>query len=247
MGSSPTPPGLIERIMRMVDERIARFARSGFLRNATISDGGLTIKGGFLRLVFAGFNLFYVGPVGSALSDGSYQQVVRIRRADGTLALHTYDAAPGADGTLNQALTWLDRGGSIVFSDDTDSGQGIGRPYLGFTAYPSRSSDFLVASGGSFTTLWRAKAPKQHPKLYVEVWANAPDAGAVAEVQVLVNGAVWDAPKQSSTGFVTSIAFGPLPVTGAHMATLSVEVQGRLASGTGNVQVGVARIEGRQT
>ena len=88
------PRGLWGRIEKLIDEKIAAFARSGPLRNASISGGaGLTIKdGGVLRLQAAdGTATFYVGPIQSSpLPDGSPQPGMVMRRNDGSAALALY-------------------------------------------------------------------------------------------------------------------------------------------------------------
>lgn len=250
MGNSPTPPGLLERILLEVDKRIAAFARSGFLRNAMITQGGITVRNGFLRVqnALGTVTQFFVGGVTPARPDGSLQPGLILCREDGTTAMALYDPIPGpTDADFKQFLAIYDRAGNIILGDDTDSGQGVARPYVPFAFYISRSADWPVVTGTTFETVYRARGPKQQPKLYVVAWLNATGAGAVAEMRVLVNGAVWDVPRQSSPGFVTELVFGPLSVGGGHMSQLSIEIQARLVSGTGNVQVGVARVEGRQS
>lgn len=243
-----TPPDFWTRVQQMIDRGVAAAMRSGPLRNASISDGGLSITGGFLRLVYETFNMLYVGPVTPSAGDGTPQQAIRLRRADGTMALQIHDAFPGADGnSFNQALTLFDRSGNAIFADDTDSGQGIGRPYLPFVAYRSDSNDWPLTTSTTFVTKHWAHGPKQQPKLFVEAWMGATDPAAIAEVQVMVNGVVWGAAQSGTAGAVTGHLFGPATVSGTHLQTLEIEVQYRLASGVGSVKCGVARIEGRQT
>lgn len=249
MGNSPTPPGLLERILLEVDKRIASFARSGFLRNATISDGGLTIRGGFFRMLagLANVQMFYLGPSGPVLGDGTVQQIWQIRRAGGQLVLDLYDAFPGVDGTLNQALNWRDRNGNAVIADDTDSGQGIARPYLPGVFYPARNVDWPKVTNTSFETVFRAQVPKQQPKLYVRAWGWNDTAGATGEIKVLVNGIQLSTTVTTGNAAVTEYLFGPAAVDGAHLSSLVVEIQARMVSGGGSLQVGAAQVQSRQT
>jgi hypothetical protein len=247
-----TPPGFWDRVRQIAADEVAKLLRSGLLRNASISEGGLTIKGGFLRLLSAvtgGFDTFYLGPVDPPRADGSPQQGWVVRRADGTIVLQLYDAFPtDSGGALNQALDWRDRGGNIVLADDTDSGQGIARPYVSGAFYRARNVDWPTTTSPTFETIYRAKMPKQHPKLYVRAWGINTVAGATGEIRVMVNGAQLGTTQGTISGTVTESVFGPAAVAGAHMADLSVEIQARLASGTGAVQVGVSRgAEGSQT
>lgn len=243
------PPDLWGRVQKMIDDAIGAYARSGPLRNATISGGaGLSVRdGGALRLVTAdGVEAFYVGPVWPDLPDGSPQPGLIVRRNDGTIALHLYDPIPGAL-DYNQFLAWRDRAGNVVLSDDTDSGQGHARPWLDHAFYLSRSSDFPTTAVTAFETIWRAKLSKQQPRLYVECWGVSDTAGAVGEVQVMVNGARLGAVEQTASGVVRFFTFGPDVVAGAFGNTLNVEVQARRASGTGTIRVGAAWVQGRQS
>jgi len=246
-----TPPGLVDRIRVIVREELAKFARSGFLRNASISDGGLTIRGGFLRLLSkatGGVTLFYIGPSSAVMPNGEYQQYLRIRRADGTTVLQLWDSNPGDDGTLNQALSWLDRSGNVVFADDTDSGQGIARPYLPIAFYPARNGDWVKTTSTTFDVMHRAQSPKQQPRLIVKVWVNPSTPGTAGELRVMVNGTQLGAVVSfTNDGFVHEYTFGPLPVEGAHMSLLIVEIQARRTAGTGEIQVAPSQAEGRQT
>ena len=122
------PRGFYSQLQKMIDQSIARYAKSGPLRNAMISGGaGLRIVDGgrFAMVAPDGTVLFYVGPLGPALPDGTPQQGMQIRRADGTTVFEVFDAFV-TDGVLRQAGNWRDRSGNVVIADDTDSGQGHG-------------------------------------------------------------------------------------------------------------------------
>ncbi|MDP5184790.1 hypothetical protein QOZ88_19325 [Blastococcus sp. BMG 814] len=248
MSTIPLPPGLWERIRAVVRDEVGKLLRSGFLRSASIGEGGLTLRGGFLRLKHDGDGVetFYVGPVSPDLPDGSKQPGVIIRRNDGTIALHLYDPIP-SEGDYNQFLAWRDRQGHVVFSDDTDSGQGIALPYIPFAFYRSRNEDWPVVTSTAWTTVYRAKGPKQQPKLYVETWGANNTDGATGQVRVLVNGTELATPGDTASGVVRGFNFGPAAVSGDHLSTLSIEVQARMVSGAGGVQVGVGTVQGRQS
>ncbi|KGH48249.1 hypothetical protein IN07_03340 [Modestobacter caceresii] len=245
-----TPPGLADRIRQIAEQEVRKFARSGFLRNSSISDGGLTIKGGFLRLLSkatGGVTLFYLGPSGDTLGNGERQQVWIVKRADGTNVLDLYDAFPDQDGTLNQALSWRDRTGNTVFADDTDSGQGLARPYLGTPFYRARDADWLSTTSTEWSTLFRAKLPKQQPSLFARVWAAHTAAGASGQLRVMVNGQQLGSTVITDPAAVTEYLFGPGPVPGDHMAGLSVEIQARMVSGSGGLKVEPSQLQGQQT
>lgn len=245
------PLSTVKELARQIArEEVGRFARSGFLRNASISGGaGLRIiDGGKLALIAEnGTVLFYIGPVSPSLPDGSPQPGWEVRRADGTLAFGMRDAFPDADGTLNQALTWYDRAGNAVIADDTDSGQGIARPWLTGGFYRARYADMGVSTTSStFETLWEARLDKQQPQLIVGYKATMDTTETAGETRVLVNDAPLGPVTAESFAIVTRMV-GPAPVAGAHMDTLTVKIQGRRTSATGALRVEPAGWWGRQT
>lgn len=249
MGNSPTPPGLLERILLEVDKRISAFARSGFLRNAVITQGGLTIKGGLLRMLSAvtgGTSTFYVGPVSPNLPDGSYQPSVIIRRNDGTVALLLWDPRPDLDG-YNQFLGWYDRSGNAVITDDTQSGQGIGRPYLPGVGYPAQARHWPSGGAGGWEALYRVRHNKQQPRLAVQAWGSCDTAGTTGELRVMVDGVQLGATQSVTSGAVTEFVFGPTAVAGSFGQLLNVELQVQRTAGTGLVQTCFSLVEGRQS
>jgi hypothetical protein len=244
------PAGLWAKVRQIAREEVAKFAKSGFLRNATITGGeGLTVEdGGQFALAAAnGTRIFYVGPVLPSLPDGSPQPGWVIRRADNTQALALFDFIPAADGTLNQALNWYDRGGNIVLADDTNSGQGIARPYVPASFYRARSGDWPSTTSASFETLFRAKLPKQQPRLYARAWGTTSVTGTTGEVRVMVNGTQLGSTGAAVFNPVNEFVFGPATVAGSHMDDLAVEIQARRTAGTGTVQVEPSWLQGMQT
>lgn len=244
------PAGFWALVQKKIDDAIARFARSGFLRNASISDGGLTILGGFLKLIdkVLGVTLFYVGPVSPNKADGTPQQGWIVRRADGTVVLQLLDQYPtDVGGALQQALNWFDRSGNVVLADDTNGGVGLARPHLASAFYASRQQDFLKSTAAGFETIYRARVEKQQPKLYVEAWGTSDTAGTTGQMQVVVNGTVMGAAQNVASGVVTLFSFGPAAVAGNYGDTLNVEIQVKRTAGTGSVQVGASMVQGTQT
>lgn len=243
------PRGFWAKVREIAREEVAKAYRSGQNRNSGIGTGGvLSVEGGQLQLVTdAGIPLFYVGPVQPSKPDGSPQQGITIRRADGTAMLALYDAFPAADGTLNQAANWFDRYGNTVLADDTDSGQGLARPYLTGGFGKARFADMAVTTtSATFETLWDTRITKQQPKLEVWYRATMDTAATTGEVQVLVNGVPWGAVMPHVFALGPNV-IGPLPVDGLHMSTMVVEIQGRRTSATGALRVEPMMWIGRQT
>ena len=237
-----TPPGLWERIRQMIRDEVGVLLRSGLLRNASISEGGLTIKGGFLRLLatIAGgsVELFYVGPVSPDKADGSPQQGWRVRRADGTVVLELFDAFPtDAGGALNQALNWRDRSQHVTFADDTNSGQGMARPWLSGGFARTRYTDFSISTTSStFETLWDTYITHQQPRLTVMYRASMDTSGATGETRLLLNGNPIGAVGSESFSVVTRTV-GPVVAPGDHMEVVHLEIQARCTSASGAVRV----------
>jgi hypothetical protein len=234
------PPNFIEQIRRIAQEEVAKLARSATLRNASISKGGrLTIKGGAIAVEAADGGLtFFVGGITPSLPDGTYQPGMTLRREDGTLAMALYDPDPDPDGPgdYKQFLALYDRGQRIIMSDDTASGQGLARPWLGATFYRERYADWIGTTSTTWETLFTAYLYKQHPELFVQMWTSNDTPAATGEVRVLVNDVPFGTP--AATGFVVSAkTFGAEPVSGSHMGALEVQIQARVVSGGGAVRV----------
>lgn len=245
-----TPAGFWERVEQVCERVLARYIRSGALRNSSLTGGSLTLRGGVFRMVNVAdtFNQFYLGPVTPAQPDGTLQPGWILRRADGSLALSVYDAFPadGPDG-VQQAVNWWDRSGQIVVADDTDSGQGLARPFLGGNFGRARYADMGVqTTSGSFETLWIARLTKQQPKLMVTYRATMDTAGTTGETRVLVDG-VPLGPAESQEFVIGTYFVGPAAVAGAHMSTITVEIQGRRTSASGALRVEALNWEGRQS
>lgn len=241
-----TPPNLWERIRKLVQDEVGRLLRSGLLRSASIGEGGLTLRGGFLRMLFGDVNIVFVGPVGPALPDGTPQMGVVVRRGDGTTVLDLFDADT-SDGVLRQALNWRDRDGNTVLADDTNSGQGLARPWLTGGFYRPRFADMTTGTtSGTFETVWETRIAHQQPQLEVAYRATTDLSGATGETQVLVNGTRLGTVR-SETFVLTTRYVGPEPVAGAHMSELHIEIQARRTSATGAVRVEPMWWRGRQS
>lgn len=231
-----TPAGFWDRVEQVAEKAVNKYIRAGLLNSASISSGGLTIKGGFLRMLSAatgGVETFYVGPVSPNLPDGSYQPGMIVRRNDGTIALQLYDPIPSA-GDYNQFLAWRDRVGNIVVSDDTDSGTGLARPYVPIGMQRANMAEMPKTASASFVDLELGDFYRQHPKAIALVNAGCDASGTTGEVQVLVD----DQPVGSpiSLAFAVGVnVVGPFAVPGTHMSSHRIKVQARRTAGTGNV------------
>jgi hypothetical protein len=109
-------------------------------------------------------------------------------------------------------------------------------------------ADWTVATTSTtFETLWKGEMLKQHPKLSVATRATTDTSGSTGEIRVLVNG-VQLGSSVASVGFaLTTSLLGPDVVDGDHMKLLTVEIQGRMASGAGSLKVEPLHVIGRQS
>jgi len=248
---TPQVPQDIIDIIRGLEQRIRELEKGAPIRNAQISGGqGLKITGGggidvdgsgfiFVRDPDGGTTApFYAGFLARPTydrPDGKAQPGVAMYRDDGTLAFALYDANP-ADG-YQQYVGIYDRAGNIIVGDDTTSGQGLARPYLGFSLYPVRFGELLPTTSATFEQLFSGQGDKQHPNLSVRAW-GATDSGTTGELRVMVNGVQLGATATLPALSFTTYDFAG-PVAGTHLTTLSVSIEARRTSGTGNVRVGL--------
>jgi hypothetical protein len=248
-----TPAGFWDRVEQIAERAVAKYVRAGLLNNASISGGpGLRVAGGSKMIVQHpdGSTLMRAGIYDANhtidLADGSYQPVYMLRRQDGTLALSMYDPSPGSGG-YNQFLAWWDRSGHIIISDDTDSGQGLARPYLPGVGYLAQARHWPGTTSTTFEPLYRVRHDKQHPRLYVQAWGTCDTAGGTGEIAVFVDGVQMGSTQSVAAGSVTEFVFGPTAVSGTFGAMLNVELQARMTGGSGQAQTCFSLVEGRQS
>jgi hypothetical protein len=170
----------------------------------------------------------------------------RVTREDGTVALIVYNGGAGA-GTP-QYLAIGDRGGNIIMSDDTNSGQGIARPYVPMQFASLDMSNASGTQSATFVDLEQCLAYKQQPRVFLEALVIG-DASTSGEFRL------WDANHSVQIGstFVlgagafTYAVFGPAAVSGNHLSTLDLRLQGRRTAGTGFVRARTVIATGMQS
>lgn len=251
------PPDLMGQIAELIDRKIAQALRAAPLRNAVISggrgltvrgEGGVTIDGGALRVTglpgaqpgATGDSTVYMGGVTPAMPDGTAQPGLIFRREDGTVVLALYDPTPDPstpDG-FRQFLAVWDRAQQIVVSDDSDSGQGLARPYVPVPVIRARFTDWIAVTDGAFVDVIET------PGLFYKVNARARAhircttdlAGTTGEIRVLVDGIqVGDV---VPVGFaITTNYVGPFVVPGDAYTTHQIKIQARRTAGTGAVRL----------
>ena len=239
------PRDLWGKIQKRIDESVAKLARSGMLRNASITDGNLTVKGGSFRAQYpenlGGGNSVYIGDI---YGGGGYAGTgMLVQAPDGTdMILARQDAQFG-----NTRVDLYDSGNRVIVGNDASSGMGLARPYLPSTFYRKRYQDMTISTtSATFETLFEAQIHKQHPRYEVGCRATMDTSGTTGEVQVLINGVALGS-TQAQSFLIKPNVFGPANVAGSHMSTLTVEIQGRVTSGSGALRVEPQYLIGRQS
>lgn len=232
------PAGYLEQVRRIAREEVAAAYRSGSLRNASIGEGGtFTIRGGRLQVLYpatqGGGLSAYVGDLYDA-SDGSYLgSGLLVQDQDGQpIAQFRSDAPSGQSRAL---IT--DASGETAVSTDAAGGLGLARPYLSNSFVPSRYADWTIStSSATFETLFVSSGYRTHAGILAWTRASMDTSGSTGEVRVLVNSAQLDTP--GTIGFAQTLSFhGPTILPGESYDFLTVEIQGRVASGAGSLRV----------
>ena len=236
------PPDFWARVQQVAERAVDRYARSGASRNMSISGGsGLEVTAGSkLRIRHPSGGTMLLAGVFDAnhsydRADGSYQPMCLLYRSDGTIALSMFDSQSGGGG--QQYIAMWDRSGNVVFSDDTNSGQGMARPYLSGSFSAARFTDFrYTVTSTTFETVAEQYITKQQPRLQVRAKASMDTSGATGEMRVLVDGVQLGATTSESFAIATR-DYGPVAFTGTHMQVVRVEIQGRVTSAGGSLKI----------
>jgi hypothetical protein len=175
-----------------------------------------------------------------AIPDGSgrNQQVFALGRDDGTIAFALADLGTVLDHPHQQNWAFYDRGANIVFADDTDSGQGIARPYIPLGAFMPNTYPTETTTSSSFVTLQTLVGFKQQPKVVMQVLVRADDPSTDGEIRVIdQDGNVIGGVQTVSAGAFGYINIGPAALPGAHELAISLNIQARRTSGTGTIGI----------
>lgn len=224
------------RRISQLEARIRALETAAPLRNASISDGGVLIVKDR-----DGETLIRMGrsddPALNA-PDGNPQMLFQLYRSTGEVAFEVIDPLPAVDG-FQQFVAIRDRAGNAIVSDDTTSGQGLSRPFIGIPFGEYIQAPTSTTTSGSFVTMQRATIYKQHPKLIVKLLAQASAAGTTGEVRL------WNSTAGEQVGSTLSVGSGAYieafiggadgVVNGAHEDLLDIDVQARRTAGAGTI------------
>lgn len=194
--------------------------------------GQLTIAAGgkFVASYTNGQQALYIGPINV---DGVSGEGIVIKRADGTEALRV-EGLSSLDGSWS--LKDVDQ--NTVVTDDS-SGLGLGRPYIPVTL-GSVVGTLPGNTSGSYVTVWKGIFQKQQSNLRLHYHYDV--SATTGDILVQATGAdtfstttLDEQLGLSSTGDVSMT----LAIPGDYLEEVTIEIQTRVASGTGSTGVSV--------
>jgi len=229
---TPQPDTLLDRLRRLED-RIDQVAR-GTVGRDMVSVAGISIRsqGGLTVKDSNGQSTLFVGGLTQPASEPHTE----------TRATHA--AATGA-GALRLAI-W-DRAGNVIFSDDTPSGAGIGRPYIGGTLSPYRPTDWPATQLPDWDPLQRLMFNRQHPRIHAIVHAIADDSDTTGEIRLR------DSASNTVLGIVpvtpgdVEHTIGPIVMPGNFGAICELLLEAHRTAGAGNVRASITYFTGTQS
>lgn len=245
-------PGGVNRRLAELEKQVRELRAARRLQSATIGAGGLVVtgKGGvYVEDDFGNF-IFTIGGLSVPLTGGAAQYGVLLNRqnADGTtgaVALTMYSSS----GAMPQTLGLYDAQGNNLWSDDGTAAQGMSRPYLSFPLAPANAAAWQSTNAGSWTTLFIAGPPKQHPKVSMSGFASTP-SGVTGQLRL------WDGVNSVQIGSTITVTsapggvnwtIGPAAVGGNHMDQMNLQLQGQITAGSGSIAAHVWAAYGRQS
>lgn len=245
----------IVREIKALKEDI-RSLKSGrkILNNAAIDQGGIQIiKGGSLKVVDTdGIEIARIGALPSPAfdkADGTPQPGLRLLREDGSTALFLGDLNPGVP-PFQQSLQLIDRGGNVVFADDTNGGGvGLARPYVPAGVFEDITAPAATTNSAAFVGLQWADSFQQHPKVTASILVQT-SAGTAGQVRLTVGGvqigSALSVPAASFGQFTIPASAWPVG-SYAFLQRVTVQIEGRVTAGTGTIGVRGLGLWGVQT
>lgn len=238
-----TPAGFWDRVEQVAKKVVNDYIRAGLLNSASISSGGLTIKGGALKVLYSAGQLavYFGGLVTGTTYAGTGLLIQEPNGID--IASFSYNEVTGT-----HTANLHDGQNNVIVGNDSFSGQGLARPYVPQGGWArARYADWNIATtSATFETLWRGEMFKQHPKISVATLSSMDTSGSTGELRVVVDGVQMGTTQ--TIGFAQTVSLiGPDVVAGVHMKVLTVEIQGRVASGAGALKVEPLHCFGRQS
>lgn len=228
------PSNLIDRVIAL-ERELAEVRKKVGLSSATISSGGLTVDGGFIKLRDPeDHEIFYIGPDLPNRPDGSRQQVVILNDDNGTNRFFIWDDDPSGVGGYRQYVAIVDSEGHRIFQDDKVAGNGLARPWIPMRTMRTRFLDWPKCAIGVWETMHEIRMPSQQPSITISI-VSASDAGTTGQIRVMEAGV---------QRFIRTVTAGTIFVDNVHVDNNSgwqnestLNVDAIRTAGAGNVGV----------
>lgn len=221
----PQAPDLGKKLDNIL-RRLKKLENNRGLGDTTVSHGSITLDGGSLSLMSGGVEIARIGEFKD--SSGNTQVGVTFNRPNGKPAFR-YDSVQGFIGIYDET-------GDYVFTDDTDSGHGVARPYLQIPMHPLRVQDAAAVTDSAWTPVYGNWMYPTCP-IVVSMFKYGMDPGVSGEIRLTVDGVQVGRTIADSAGWPSNNWMaGPWPVWDT-VNLHQVQIEARLTGGTGNVYV----------
>lgn len=252
MVATPQPDDFaaqVNGLQRQIDE-----INRKTLYSASIEDGGLTVKGGFIRLLDDnGQERVYIGPSTFSMPPGETQPVFLVRDASGSVRLGVFDNDSGG---YEPTFWTFDDSGHVAFT--TDKNGGVAEPWVPVPMYMKFIPNSFVNSTDTDPTLpvsacnggliWNGRIGKvSHPYIQFDMIMGRVTGGSGSPTYTFwVNGT--QVGSFSGTGYGSDIV-GPFNISSLLSQTnIIVEVKvSATGTGTDLIACGMNGVWLRQT
>lgn len=251
MGRNIEPTNELLTQIKKLEARIKNLESSQRIGSTAIDEGSLTVVNGNIIIKNGSFFVknendetrIFFGPVvyGDSWPDGRGWLYYR---DNGGIVFSLEGQNPS-----DQFFAFRDEVGNIIISDDAATGQGLALPYIPghFASWAGAIIDSTTS--GTFVTLQKSIWKKQHPKFYS--WVVAIVGSTTAEIQFKIangpdSGTIISGPHILNNG-AGYAPYGPVEIPGAHLSEFEIDLEGRIASGAGTLEVRVLSAMGVQS
>lgn len=258
MSARPNLPADLGNLLNDVLRRLRALETAPRLRNSSISDGGLVVRGGGGLTVGGGSAFTVEAPDGTEViraglqPNGDYG--ITMSRQDGTLAARIANPFTGDPG--GQVVELYDRAGGVLVGDTAFAASGAGAPSLDHVFVPVVSRVEQATASASFTDLYEWRGRKHNAYLRPRFIVRCSDATTAGEVQVVdrLNGdaglygffqPAWVGAVAAGTDTDTEL-LPPyaLLLPGNVGFDCHLVIQGRVTAGAGTLSVSVSGVPG---
>jgi len=180
--------------------------------------------------------------------DWLVQRIATLERAVRELAAARRLEASRTGGLTFSGGTIYDAAGNVLFSSDPASGVGLGAPYFLCGLFVSMEEPTNYHTSTTFELALKAVWRKQHSGLRLVLLHSVTATTAEFRLRVASGpdaGTVMGGPILLDTGFDYDY-YGPFSLPGAHLSEFEIDLDVRVASGAGGVDVEVLAAIGMQ-